>query len=152
VWRWVSTWTRSRAATRSCNSTWQCPRLANRIDTHAADLFDDEYPSGYDCLLFAHQLVIWTPAQNRTLWGKAHRALASGGRVLIFNAFSDDDGHRSAVHGAGQRVLQYAALPWQHDLPVVRLRGLAAHVRVHHLAPITLDTWTPHGVIEACTG
>jgi hypothetical protein len=92
VWRWVSTWTRSRAATRSCNSTWQCPRLANRIDTYAADLFDDEYPSGYDCLLFAHQLVIWTPAQNRTLWGKAHRALASGGRVLIFNAFSDDDG------------------------------------------------------------
>jgi len=68
--------------------------LVNRIDTYAADGFDDEYPSGYDCLLFVNQLVIWTPEQNRTLLDKARRALVSGGRVLIFNSFADDHAGR----------------------------------------------------------
>ena len=85
--------------------------------------------------------------QQEHCWTR-HTALASGGRVLIFNAFSDDDGHRPAVRGAGQCVLHHAALPWQQDLPMVRLRGLATHLWIHHLAPEPLDTWTLDGVIE----
>jgi cyclopropane fatty-acyl-phospholipid synthase-like methyltransferase len=125
--------------------------LADRIDTWAADLFDDEYPSGYDCLLFANVLVIWTPEQNRTLLAKAHRALTSGGRVLIFSAFSDDDG-TGPLYAALDNVY-FTTLPhrgstlyrWCDYEDWLRTCGFITWDR------ITLDTWTPHGVIEART-
>lgn len=125
--------------------------LTDRIDTWAADLFDDEYPSGYDCLLFANVLVIWTPEQNRTLLAKAHRALVGGGRVLIFNAFSDDDG-TGPLYAALDNVY-FTTLPqrgsmlyrWCDYEDWLRTCGFITWHR------ITLDTWTPHGVIEAHT-
>ncbi|WP_328395407.1 methyltransferase [Streptomyces sp. NBC_00390] len=123
--------------------------LADRIDTHSADLFDDAYPTGYDCILFAHQLVIWTPEQNKALLGKAFDAMADGARVLIFNAFSDDDGTGPLY--AGLDSVYFATLPfrgstlypWQHYEEWLRHCGFSKINRV------TINSWTPHGVIEA---
>ncbi|MFI6582235.1 methyltransferase [Embleya sp. NPDC050493] len=123
--------------------------LADRIDTYPADIFDDEYPGGYDCVLFAHQLVIWSPPQNRALLAKALRAVDPAGRVLIFNAFSDDDGAGplyTGLDGVYFTTLPFESstiYPWQAYEGWLDECGYAAHRR------ITVGGWTPHGVVEA---
>ena len=122
--------------------------LGDRVGTRAGDIFDTAYPTGYDCVLFAHQLVIWSPEQNRALLRKAFDALEPGGRVLIFNAFSDDDGEGPLY--AGLDNVYFATLPfrgstlypWCDYEGWLRDSGFAAHRR------ITGDSWTPHGVVE----
>jgi SAM-dependent methyltransferase len=123
--------------------------LTGRVRTHAADIFDDDYPPGHDCVLFAHQLVIWSPGQNRLLLGKALRAVVDGGRVLIFNAFADDDGTGplyAALDGVYFATLPYetsTVYRWSEYEAWLDELGYAAHRR------ITTGGWTPHGVIEA---
>lgn len=122
--------------------------LSDRIDTYAADIFEDAYPEGYDCLLFAHQLVIWSPEQNRTLLRKARQALGPDGRVLIFNAISDDDGTGPLYSGLDN--VYFATLPfksstlypWRDYEEWLLDAGFTAHRRVLPLS------WTPHGVVE----
>jgi precorrin-6B methylase 2 len=123
--------------------------LTDRIDTLAADIFDDEYPPGYDCHLFAHQLVIWSPEQNKKLLRKAIRTVTDNGRVLIFNAFTNDDG-AGPLYTALDGVY-FATLPFEsstiytwHDYESwLDECGYAGYRRR------TIDTWTPHGVVEA---
>ncbi|MGC5346239.1 methyltransferase [Streptomyces sp. DT24] len=123
--------------------------LEDRIDVHPADLFDDKYPTGYDCILFAHQLVIWTPEQNRTLLGKAFDAASDGARVLIFNAFSNDDGTGPLYSGLDSvyfTTLPFRGstiYPWREYEEWLRGCGFTG------ISRITVDSWTPHGVIEA---
>ncbi|SEG83620.1 Ubiquinone/menaquinone biosynthesis C-methylase UbiE [Thermomonospora echinospora] len=126
--------------------------LAGRVGTHAADIFDDDYPRGHDCVLFAHQLVIWSPEQNRRLLRKAHDAVEPGGRVLVFNAFCDDDGS-GPLYAALDNVY-FATLPFR-DSTIYRwceheewLRD-AGFTDLHR---ITGAGWTPHGVIEGLRG
>lgn len=122
--------------------------LTDRIDTHPADIFDDDYPTGYDCHLFAHQLVIWSPEQNKRLLGKSLRAMPADGRVLIFNAFSDDDGAGplyTALDGVYFSTLPFESstiYPWHQYEEWLEELGYASHRRA------TIATWTPHGVIE----
>src|SRR5207253_7882011 len=66
--------------------------LTDRIACHESDIFADPYPDGHDCVLFANQLVIWSPEENLLLLRKAYQCLPPGGRVLVFNAISDDSG------------------------------------------------------------
>lgn len=123
--------------------------LADRIGTHAADIFADDYPPGHDDVLFAHQLVIWSPEQNRALLGKAHRALAPGGRVLIFNAMSDDDG-RGPLY-AGLDNVYFATLPFAQSTlyPWGAYREWLADNGFGRIREIRGASWTPHGVVEA---
>lgn len=122
--------------------------LSERITTHAADIFDDAYPEGYDCVLFAHQLVIWSPEQNRALLRKARTVLGPEGRVLIFNAISDDDGTGPLYSGLDN--VYFATLPfesstlypWRDYEQWLLDAGFSAHQRVLPLS------WTPHGVVE----
>lgn len=123
--------------------------LADRIDTLAADVVDDDYPVGYDCLLFAHQLVIWTPEQNTKLLAKAHRALAGGGRVLIFNEFTSDDG-TGPLYAALDNVY-FSTLPFRGSMLYrwCDYESWLAAAGFSSWRRITIDSWTPHGVIEA---
>ncbi|MCX4741088.1 methyltransferase [Streptomyces antibioticus] len=123
--------------------------LSDRIAVRAADIFADTYPSGHDCVLFANQLVIWSPQENLRLLRKAHAALPDGGRVVVFNAMSDDSGDgplyaaldnvyfatlpaaSSAIHRWGQYEEWFAA---------------AGFVKSERLPG---GRWTPHGVISA---
>ncbi|WP_167151428.1 methyltransferase [Streptomyces sp. MBT27] len=123
--------------------------LAERISVRAADIFADDYPAGHDCVLFANQLVIWSPEENVRLLRKAHAALPDGGRVLVFNAMSDDSGD-GPLYAALDNVY-FATLPaasstiyrWgQYE----EWFAAAGFVKPERLPG---GRWTPHGVISA---
>ncbi|GAA1927030.1 methyltransferase [Streptantibioticus ferralitis] len=123
--------------------------LADRITVQAADIFADTYPSGHDCVLFANQLVIWSPEENLALLRKAHQALPDGGRVVVFNAMSDDSGE-GPLYAALDNVY-FATLPaasstiyrWGQYEEWFAAAGFA---KVERLPG---GRWTPHGVISA---
>lgn len=123
--------------------------LGDRISVATGDIFDSEYPTGHDCVLFAHQLVIWSPDQNRQLLGKARAALDDGGRVLIFNAFSND-GRDGPLYAALDSVY-FTTLPFEHSTlyPWCDYEHWLNQERFHCIRRSTLESWTPHGVIEA---
>lgn len=64
--------------------------LGDRVTVVVGDIHVDRFPKGFDCVLFAHQLVIWTLEENTELLRKAHDALVPGGRVVVFNSMSHD--------------------------------------------------------------
>ncbi|GAA1027623.1 MULTISPECIES: methyltransferase [Amycolatopsis] len=123
--------------------------LQDRIELHAADIFTGEYPGGHDCVLFAHQLVIWTPEQNRELLGKAWHAVEPGGRVLIFNAFADDDG-QGPLYAALDSVY-FSTLPFAGSTlyPWHRYEEWLLEIGFAEITRVSTSSWTPHGVLQA---
>ncbi|MGY1456689.1 methyltransferase [Streptomyces sp. SS8] len=122
--------------------------LEERIDTCAADIFTDLYPGGHDCVLFAHQFVIWSPEQNLALLRKAYEAVEPGGRVLVFNAFSDDDG-AGPLYAALDNVY-FTTLPFRHST-IYRWQECEAWLREAGFTDVRRTTgpgWTPHGVVS----
>jgi SAM-dependent methyltransferase len=123
--------------------------LERRISVAEGDMFSDPFPEGHDCLLFANQLVIWSPEQNLALLRKAYEALPDGGRLLIFNAFSDDAGD-GPLYAALDNVY-FATLPTPHS----RLYSWAQYEEWLGCAGFAKAArfpgggWTPHGVISA---
>ncbi|MGK5629338.1 methyltransferase [Streptomyces sp. URMC 123] len=123
--------------------------LGGRISVLAADMHHDPFPTGFDTVLFAHQLVIWTPEENTRLLRRAYRALPDGGRVVVFNSMSNDEGDGPVV--AALDSVYFAALPaeggmiysWATHENCLREGGFRSVER------IPLPGWTPHGVIIA---
>jgi len=76
--------------------------LADRLNTHPGDCFNDPFPEGVDCLLFAHFLTIWSRERDSQLLRKAYDALPSGGKAIIVNMMQHDDesGPLSAAVGS----------------------------------------------------
>jgi len=76
--------------------------LADRLSAIPGNAFEDAFPTGADCFLFAHFCTIWSGANNRRLYKKAYDALPSGGRVVIFNMMqaNDESGPLSAAVGS----------------------------------------------------
>merc|ERR1712244_83832 len=83
--------------------------LEDRIEVLALDFFENELPKGHDCILFSHQLVIWTGDENIHLLKKAKNALEPGGRVVVFNSMSNDDGTGPLM--AALDSVYFAAIP-----------------------------------------
>jgi hypothetical protein len=123
--------------------------LGDRIDVLGLDMFADPYPAGHDCVLFANQLVIWSPEENLTLLRKAYQVLPDGGRVLIFSAFSDEAGD-GPLYAALDNVY-FATLPSPSSMvyhwgQYERWLTAAGFTKI---ARIPGDAWTPHGLIGA---
>ncbi len=76
--------------------------LSSQIFTHPGDFFIDSFPSDIDAVLFGHMMPIWSPERDTALLKRAHDALPSEGKVLIFNMMGDDDeiGPMSAALGS----------------------------------------------------
>ncbi|MBV2366913.1 methyltransferase [Streptomonospora nanhaiensis] len=122
--------------------------LADRIATHAADIFAGVYPHGHDCVLFAHQLVIWSAEQNLALLRTAYEALPPGGAVLVFNAFADDD--RTGPLYAALDNVYFSTLPFR-DSTLYRWEECEGWLREAGFTDVrrTAGTgWTPHGVVS----
>lgn len=125
--------------------------LSDRIEVEAGDMHADEFPTGYDTIMFAHQLVIWTPEENTALLRKAYESLPEGGRVIIFNSMSNDEGDGPVV--AALDSVYFAALPaeggmiysWKTYEESLRKAGFDETT----FERIDFPGWTPHGVIIA---
>ncbi|MCP2257816.1 dimerization domain-containing protein [Streptoalloteichus tenebrarius] len=123
--------------------------LSERITVHECDMFRDPFPTGADCVLFSHQLVIWDPERNVELLRRAHAALPPGGQVVIFSSISDDDGDGPLM--AALDSVYFAALPaeggmiyaWRQYEEWLRAAGFARSRRV------PCASWTPHGILVA---
>ncbi|MGH3806141.1 MAG: methyltransferase [Pseudonocardiaceae bacterium] len=123
--------------------------LADRVTVCEADIFTDPYPPGHDCVLFANQLVIWSPEQNLQLLTKAYDTLPDGGRVLVFSAMSNTTGD-GPLYSALDNVY-FTTLPaassriYQWD----EYQGWLTSAGFSQVRFLPGDTWTPHGVISA---
>jgi ubiquinone/menaquinone biosynthesis C-methylase UbiE len=76
--------------------------LAERLSAIEGNAFEDRFPQGADCFLFAHFCTIWSREKNKELFKRAYEALPSGGRVVIFNMMqhNDESGPLSAAVGS----------------------------------------------------
>ncbi|MGI0115796.1 methyltransferase [Zooshikella sp. RANM57] len=123
--------------------------LEDRIHVVQCDMFHDHFPQGHDCVLFSHQLVIWTPEQNIELLKKAQDVLPAGGKVIIFNSISNDKGDGPLM--AALDSVYFAAIPaeggmiyaWHQYMEWLDAAGFK------DAKAIDCEGWTPHGIIEA---
>jgi ubiquinone/menaquinone biosynthesis C-methylase UbiE len=123
--------------------------LGDRVSVIAGDMFSGPLPTGFDCILFAHQLVIWTLDENTALLRKAYEALPPGGKVVIFNSMSNDDGDGPVV--AALDSVYFAAVPaeggmiysWRQHEECLTAAGFT------NIERIACPGWTPHGIITA---
>jgi ubiquinone/menaquinone biosynthesis C-methylase UbiE len=123
--------------------------LSDRVSVISGDMFADPFPAGYDTVMFAHQLVIWTLEENTFLLRKAYDALPEGGRVVVFNSMSNDAGDGPVV--AALDSVYFAALPaeggmiysWEQHERCLREAGFRDFQRV------ACPGWTPHGILVA---
>ncbi|MER2472294.1 methyltransferase [Photorhabdus laumondii] len=123
--------------------------MSDRVEAKALDILHEPFPDGYDCILFAHQLVIWTLEENTNMLRKAYSALPEGGRVVIFNSMSNDEGDGPLV--AALDSVYFACLPseggmiysWQ------QYEDCLAEVGFKDSQRISISGWTPHGIIIA---
>ncbi|WP_067801556.1 methyltransferase [Actinomadura formosensis] len=126
--------------------------LAGRIEARACDIFNDPYPPGHDAVLFANQLVIWSPEQNLALLRRAHAALPEGGRVLVFNVMSDDSGDGPLYAALDNAYFATLTAPRSMIYPWGAYEEWLAEAGFGDVRRAPGDTWTPHGVISGAKG
>ena len=75
------------------------PDLRARVHFQAGDLFADPLPGGADAILYFHIFEIWSLRRNTELLRKCHAGLPPGGRCLVYNFVSNDEGTGSMTAG-----------------------------------------------------
>jgi ubiquinone/menaquinone biosynthesis C-methylase UbiE len=123
--------------------------LSDRITIVEHDIFQGTFPEGFDCVLFSHLLVIWSPEENVALLKRAYQALTPGGRAAIFCSISNDEGSGPLM--AALDSVYFAAIPaeggmiyaWHQYETWLRESGFTRIERV------PCGSWTPHGLIYA---
>jgi len=124
-------------------------KLSKRIKFQTTDIFKDDFPNNQDCVLFVHQLVIWSKKQNLLLLIRAYKALNKNGRVIIFSSIANDseDGPLMAALdtiyfksiAAGEGMIY----PWKDYEKMLCRAGFK------RIKKFRCKTWTPHGIIIA---
>jgi 2-polyprenyl-3-methyl-5-hydroxy-6-metoxy-1,4-benzoquinol methylase len=66
--------------------------MQDRVDTCAVDMFRQQWPDGYDALLFSNVFHDWSPETCAELAAKAHVVLPPGGRIFIHEMLLDETG------------------------------------------------------------
>ncbi len=57
--------------------------VGERVETVAANMFTDAWPTGHDCIFMADIFHDWNDARCRLLTSRAFDALTSGGKILL---------------------------------------------------------------------
>ncbi len=65
--------------------------VGDRVATVAADMFEEPWPTGHDCILLSDIFHDWDDAACARLAAKAYEALPPGGRVLLHEMLLSDD-------------------------------------------------------------
>ncbi len=67
--------------------------VSERVSTHAANMFTQDWPRGHDALLFSNILHDWGPETNDRLIAKAFATLPAGGAIYLHEMLLDDTGN-----------------------------------------------------------
>ncbi len=94
--------------------------LAERVTTHAANMFEDEWPQGHEAHFFSNVFHDWSPETNRLLAKKSFDALPSGGRIVLNEILMDDDGTGPWYASAFSVMMLLGTLGKQYSLPEYR--------------------------------
>jgi cyclopropane fatty-acyl-phospholipid synthase-like methyltransferase len=65
---------------------------SERIHTYGLNMFEADWPKGYDAVLFTNIYHDWKLEDCYQLTTKAHQSLKPGGKILIQEALLDEDG------------------------------------------------------------
>lgn len=123
--------------------------LDQRIDVVDGDMFEDPFPSGCECFLFVHQLVIWPKERIKFLMKKAYDSLPENGFVVIFNSITSDNedgplmGALDSVYFISIPAEGGMIHPWKLYEECLREAGFADIRRIEY------SFWSPHGTIVA---
>ena len=60
---------------------------SDRVDVREGDFLEDEFPEGYDAIMFSRVLTDWTPDVCKMLFEKVRRALGPEGKLVVNEAF-----------------------------------------------------------------
>lgn len=123
--------------------------LSSRVKVQSGDIFKTKYPKDHDCILFSHQLVIWTPEENILLLSRAYEALNNGGKVIIFNSVSDNKGTGPLM--AALDSVYFTVLPEEGGMIYCwdQYQNWLEKVGFKKIHKINCYAWTPHGIIQA---
>jgi ubiquinone/menaquinone biosynthesis C-methylase UbiE len=123
--------------------------LTQRITVRECDMFQDPFPAGVDCVLFAHQLVIWSPEENIALLRNAHEALVPGGRAVIFSSMSNEDGDGPLM--AALDSVYFAAVPAEGGMIYGwhQYEDWLCEAGFSEIERVPFGSWTPHGALVA---
>jgi len=122
--------------------------LSDRVQAVVCDMFTQDFPAGHDCVLFSHQLVIWTPQENVGLLRRAYDALAPGGHVVVFNSISDNDGNGPLM--AALDSVYFAALPAEGGMiySYGQYEDWLREAGFRDISSLRCGGWTPHGIVQ----
>lgn len=123
--------------------------LSDRVKAVVCDMFHEDFPKGHDCVLFSHQLVIWTPQENVALMRRAHDALEPGGEIVVFSSISDNDGNGPLM--AALDSVYFAALPAEGGMiySFAQYESWLREAGFGDVSSLRCSGWTPHGIVQA---
>ena len=94
--------------------------LADRVGTHAADMFADAWPDGHDGVLFSNVFHDWSDDACGGLAARAHAALPAGGRVFVHELLLDEGGTTPRTAAAFSLLMAVATQGRQFTLRELR--------------------------------
>jgi hypothetical protein len=65
------------------------PSFAGRVQVYEGDLFSDALPPGYDAFLLANVVHVFSPEQNRDIFGRIRENSAVRSRLLLVDFWTD---------------------------------------------------------------
>ena len=123
--------------------------LVGRVTFEERDIFDSEFPDGYDDVLFVHQLVIWSENENKTLLAKAYKCLKPGGRIIVLSSISNDDRTGPIMAGLDTVYFQAIATGRGQIYPFCAYEEWLRDAGFDIEIASGCNSWTPHGIVVA---
>lgn len=94
--------------------------MRGRVDTHAGNMFTEDWPRDADAHFFANVFHDWSVETNALLARKSFDALPSGGRIFLSEILMDDDGAGPWHAAAFSLLMLIGTLGKQYSLPEFR--------------------------------
>ncbi|QZH74980.1 MAG: methyltransferase domain-containing protein [Erythrobacter sp.] len=94
--------------------------LADRVETCGLNMFEADWPTGHDAHLFANIFHDWSEETNAMLAAKSYAALPSGGRILLSEILTDDNGDGPWSAASFSLMMLLGTLGRQYSLPEFR--------------------------------
>lgn len=94
--------------------------LTGRVSTCGLNMFEQDWPEGFEGHFFANIFHDWSEETNALLAAKSYKALAPGGRIFLHEILLDDDGQGPWQAASFSLMMLMGTLGKQYNLPEFR--------------------------------